>query len=510
MDAQKKVYIKNRNIGRRKIDRTMRDRLNQYKKIFFVSQAITSEINMEKLFEIIMEQTNRIMGTERCTIFLYHKEDNKLWSLVATGVGKDEIRIEAGTGVAGWVYQNKTPLIVSDAYADSRFYPIIDKLSGFRTKNILSIPLFNKNGECIGVLQALNKISEDFTDDDLELLKLVSNHVAISLENSKLYEDLKVLDKARERIINHMSHEIKTPLAVISSAFKALSEEYENTNIQKIKKVINRGQRNLMRLMEFQMKADDILNQKYVLSKERFLNFVQDAFSIVEELREKDHTEEINAILDLILKRLKSIYPDRNITNEVICLNDFLNDICMKLMHILEEREVKLIRDFDKDIKIVMDRSILKTVCLGLLKNAIENTPDEGQIAVGLVDIAPNTFLYFQDYGVGITSENQKLIFGGFFHTQDTKLYTTKNPYEFNAGGSGSDLLRIKVFSERFGFDIHFMSSRCKFIPKDTDICPGKISACKNVSKKTECFSSGGSKFTVKFPAEFNQNFRVL
>jgi len=74
MDAQKKVYIKNRNIGRRKIDRTMRDRLNQYKKIFFVSQAITSEINMEKLFEIIMEQTNRIMGTERCTIFLYHNK----------------------------------------------------------------------------------------------------------------------------------------------------------------------------------------------------------------------------------------------------------------------------------------------------------------------------------------------------------------------------------------------------------------------------------------------------
>jgi hypothetical protein len=38
------------------------------------------------------------------------------------------------------------------------------------------------------------------------------------------------------------------------------------------------------------------------------------------------------------------------------------------------------------------------------------------------------------------------MIFGGFFHTQETELYSSKRPYEFNAGGSGSDLLRTRVF----------------------------------------------------------------
>jgi hypothetical protein len=92
------------------------------------------------------------------------------------------------------------------------------------------------------------------------------------------------------------------------------------------------------------------------------------------------------------------------------------------------------------------------------------------------------------------------MIFGGFFHTQDTELYSSKRPYKFNAGGSGSDLLRTKSFSERHGFSVDFNSTRCKFIPKDTDICPGKISSCPFKKEKLECFSSGGSTFSVKFP----------
>jgi signal transduction histidine kinase len=105
------------------------------------------------------------------------------------------------------------------------------------------------------------------------------------------------------------------------------------------------------------------------------------------------------------------------------------------------------------------------------------------------------------DYGVGITPENQKMIFGGFFHTQGTALYSSKSPYQFNAGGSGTDLLRIKIFSERFGFAVDFESTRCKFIPDDRDQCIGKISSCSHISDKIDCLSSGGSRFSVIFPA---------
>jgi hypothetical protein len=107
--------------------------------------------------------------------------------------------------------------------------------------------------------------------------------------------------------------------------------------------------------------------------------------------------------------------------------------------------------------------------------------------------------IHFRDFGTGITAENQRLVFTGFFHTQDTSYYSTKAPYEFNAGGSGADLLRAKVFSERYGFLIDFESTRCKYIPEDIDQCPGLISLCKFIDDKLDCLVSG-TVFTLKIP----------
>ena len=135
----------------------------------------------------------------------------------------------------------------------------------------------------------------------------------------------------------------------------------------------------------------------------------------------------------------------------------------------------------------------------GLLKNAVENTPDEGLIEIAARSSGNGVSIDVCDHGIGITVDNQENIFGGFFHTLDTKYYSSKRPFEFNAGGAGLDLLRMKVFAERFGFSIGVDSTRCKFIPLDTDICEGKISACPFVRKRSECLSSGGSTFSIKF-----------
>ena len=132
----------------------------------------------------------------------------------------------------------------------------------------------------------------------------------------------------------------------------------------------------------------------------------------------------------------------------------------------------------------------------GILKNAVENTPDEGKIEVTARLDGNHLAVHFRDFGTGITPENQKLIFAGFFHTQDTDHYSTKTPYAFNAGGSGADLLRAKVFSERYGFAIDFESTRCAYIPEDTDECPGRISRCGSISNTSECRASG-TVFTV-------------
>jgi len=104
------------------------------------------------------------------------------------------------------------------------------------------------------------------------------------------------------------------------------------------------------------------------------------------------------------------------------------------------------------------------------------------------------------DYGVGIVEEDQKRIFEGFFATQETMDYSSKRPFDFNAGGKGADLLRMKIFSERYNFKIEMSSSRCGFIPTESDICPGRISACRFCNSAEDCYRSGGTTFTFTFP----------
>jgi signal transduction histidine kinase len=491
--------IKERTIGRRKDDFEVRDLNTHYQRLFNLGQVITSEINMDTLFEVIIEQTNQIMEVERSTVFLHDGKRNELWSFVATGMKRDEIRISTDFGITGWVLQSQEPLFLNDTYSDPRFYSEVDKISGFKTEKILCVPLINRDKICIGTLEALNKIKGDFSNNDVELLTAVSYYVTIALENSKMYEELKALDRAKERMINHLSHELRTPLAVISSVFKIIPKKIDETDMVKLGKIIDLGRRNMERLFELQNKISDILNQRSFEEKERIKTIVEEAASIVEELGEESHGK-IAEVLELISKRIESIFAVKEVRMEKIHVDEFLHDVCDEAISLMPGRDLKIIRNFEKEAVLNMDRDILRKVCSGLLKNAIENTPDEGDIEINVTSSGGEVHIDFHDYGIGITPENQRMIFGGFIHTQETDFYSSKRPYEFNAGGSGSDLLRIKMFAERFGFSVDFESARCKFMPEDTSGCPGKISGCQSITEKSECCSSGWSIFSVKFP----------
>jgi len=98
------------------------------------------------------------------------------------------------------------------------------------------------------------------------------------------------------------------------------------------------------------------------------------------------------------------------------------------------------------------------------------------------------------------TEENQKLLFDGFFPTQEVMDYSSKRSYAFNAGGKGADLLRIKILSERYGFEIAQASRRCRFIPGESDLCPGRISRCTFCQSAEDCLHSGETEFSLFFP----------
>ena len=114
---------------------------------------------------------------ERCTVYFVDRAKKELWSRVAARTAI-EIRLPLGTGIAGQVALTGETINVPDAYADPRFDRNFDLRSGYRTLNMLVVPVTDTTGRVvIGVLQVLNKRSGPFERRDQMLLERIAESV---------------------------------------------------------------------------------------------------------------------------------------------------------------------------------------------------------------------------------------------------------------------------------------------------------------------------------------------
>lgn len=154
-----------------------------------ISQSITALTDIDELLKVIAEETKNAIQADRCTVFLWDKDSDELWSKVALGIDDSkEIRFPADKGLAGYVVKTGEALNIPDAYSDPRFNPEVDKNTGYRTKTILCMPITNNNREIIGAFQVLNKIDGVFTKNDEDLLIAIGGSASIALENAQLFD----------------------------------------------------------------------------------------------------------------------------------------------------------------------------------------------------------------------------------------------------------------------------------------------------------------------------------
>ena len=153
-----------------------------------IGQAVAAEKDIDKLMQTIAEEARNAVQADRCTVFLYDKETDELWSKVALGLGSQELRFNASQGIAGSVFRTGEIINIKDAYADDRFNKEIDSKTGYVTKTILCMPIRNIEQEIIGVFQILNKLSGYFTQEDEDILISIGSSAGISLENAKLFK----------------------------------------------------------------------------------------------------------------------------------------------------------------------------------------------------------------------------------------------------------------------------------------------------------------------------------
>jgi len=165
-----------------------RGAMKELSSIIEATKKLNSTLDLGELISIILQIATRQTGAERGTVFLVDRERQEIWSLVGLGLDQQVIRLAVERGIAGWVAREGSAVRLENAYDDPRFEPDIDRKLGFKTRQLLCLPIRNEAGEIIGVLQLLNK-ADGFTDEDEAFLDALSLHVALALEKAQLHRE---------------------------------------------------------------------------------------------------------------------------------------------------------------------------------------------------------------------------------------------------------------------------------------------------------------------------------
>jgi len=153
--------------------------------------------DVRSLLTQILESATKLTGGEASSLLLLDSAAKKLYFEIALGSKAPDVKkfsLNVGEGIAGWVAQHNTSLIVNDVESDHRFFSDISKQIGFPTRTMLAVPMRMKD-ECVGVLEIINKKEDKyFSQDDLQWLEIFANQAAIAVQNARSFE------KAREEI----------------------------------------------------------------------------------------------------------------------------------------------------------------------------------------------------------------------------------------------------------------------------------------------------------------------
>jgi Nif-specific regulatory protein len=185
--------------------------------ILRISQRLNSEHNLNQLLDLVAVEATRLLECERASLFLYTPDRSELVSKVALG-SNQVIHVPAGAGIAGSVAQTGKPLKVDDAYGDPRFFRSIDHGSGFRTRNLLAVPLAGVDGEggveILGAFELLNRHAGSFTAGDVDLALALAAQAGLAIQNARLIEELRQHRTALENENRSLLREIGGHLPV--------------------------------------------------------------------------------------------------------------------------------------------------------------------------------------------------------------------------------------------------------------------------------------------------------
>src|SRR5512139_3106838 len=362
--------------------RELERRMFHLKTLYDLGQEIGYLRGADEITKSLLMMMIGTFGASSGFVLLCDVSRDKIETFTQRGMGRNSPNIFSQAIESGCyreLNEITEPLILDESSQVQKKEKFLDLLSSFHIR--IWIP-FAIDTNLRGSIGLGGKLSGDpYTSDDQELLSTMARQGAVAIENARLHQariealenskkELEQLNRAKSRALDHLSHELRTPLAVIQGSIRILKRKTQTHPPPIVRaQVFESLEKNLSRLSDIQQETDQIIRSHQELE-------VRPGFE------ENDHPP--------------------SISTETIHLYSFTEGILESVKKQSNHRTIQFEIDGEKDLNLVIDPKILEACLVALLKNAIENTPDEGIIRVVFERKGQWIQLKIIDFGIGI------------------------------------------------------------------------------------------------------------
>ncbi|MCP4899338.1 MAG: SpoIIE family protein phosphatase [bacterium] len=177
-----------------------KQRIGRLEAIVEASVLVNSTLDLRELAEHVIHIATRLIGAGRGSLFLVEPEDRTLRSLVAQGIEQTGLVLSIGEGIVGAVALSGEAVLLNDPYNDSRFDPSVDRATGYRTTSLLTVPVRDRDGVLVAVLQLLNHAEGRFSQQDVAFLAELGVPFAIALTTARMHVQIVERERLQEEM----------------------------------------------------------------------------------------------------------------------------------------------------------------------------------------------------------------------------------------------------------------------------------------------------------------------
>ncbi|MFN3421806.1 MAG: ATP-binding protein [Armatimonadota bacterium] len=352
-----------------KLARELEERNRQLNAVFRITSALYSgaksgiiPARLDEFMEEILKIALDVVNADAGTLYLYNPERDTLVFRYVIGEKASELtglEIPADKGIAGEVFQTGQARITEDVSTELKHFQEVDKRTGYKTRNMVTVPLRDIEGKPIGVLQALNKRDDDFDQFDMETLSIVATLAGTAIETARIQEERRLAIIAR--LLGNISHDIKNMLTPILTTAQTLALIYQNCKegLQQIRPQVTE-------------EAWQRLNE----ALQGFDTFFNEAIQMIEEgsVQIQERVREISDAVKGVISEPRFEPTD---------VNEVAEKVLRALKPVAQRQGVELRLEPRGEIPLVLlDPRRIYNALYNLVNNAIPETPPGGSVVI--------------------------------------------------------------------------------------------------------------------------------